>query len=75
MHSFTFYGKLKALCPETVVIPSQHSVMDLNTALVQLVPQLHGEPFLLASEKGMLHESDSLMGNESISIMPPFSGG
>ena len=75
MHSLIFYGKLKALCPETVVIPSQLSVMDLKTALVQLFPQLHGEPFLLASEKGMLHDSDSLMGNEAISVMPPFSGG
>jgi molybdopterin converting factor small subunit len=75
MHSLIFYGKLKNLCPETVLLPSQNSVEDLRKSLVDHFPQLHGEPFLLADEKGMLHDSDSLDGDESISIMPPFSGG
>jgi len=75
MHSLIFYGKLKNLCPESMLLPSQISVENLRTSLVEHFPQLHGEPFLLAGEKGMLHNSDSLNGNESISIMPPFSGG
>jgi molybdopterin converting factor small subunit len=75
MHSLIFYGKLKNLCPESMLLPSQISVEDLRKSLIEHFPQLHGEPFLLAGEKGMLHDSDSLNGNESISIMPPFSGG
>jgi hypothetical protein len=75
MHSLIFYGKLKNLCHETMILPSQNSVENLRTSLVEHFPQLHGEPFLLAGEKGMLHDSDSLDGDESISIMPPFSGG
>jgi hypothetical protein len=58
-----------------MILPSQNSVEHLRTSLVEHFPQLHGEPFLLAGEKGMLNDSDSLDGDESISIMPPFSGG
>jgi hypothetical protein len=38
-------------------------------------PVLNNEPFLLATAGKMLQADDSLIGNEDISIMPPFSGG
>jgi len=75
MHSITFYGKLKNYGVEIQSIPSQDSVKDLKMMILQRLPGLENEPFFLASEKGILKETDSLSGTESISIMPPFSGG
>jgi hypothetical protein len=75
MHSLIFYGKLTTLCPAVASIPTQRSVADLRTTLLNTFPVLNNEPFLLATAGKMLQADDSLIGNEDISIMPPFSGG
>ncbi|RDC57963.1 molybdopterin synthase sulfur carrier subunit [Pedobacter chinensis] len=70
------FGKISEFMEsQKMEIPDMSNTDELKTYLEQCFPKLVGMKYKLALNKNMVQTSQELKNNDTIAIMPPFSGG
>ncbi|WP_231424856.1 MULTISPECIES: MoaD/ThiS family protein [Pedobacter] len=69
------FGKISEFINNQKLSIDVESTDDLKTHLEKIFPQLVGMKYKLALNKNIVQHNCAIKDNDSIAIMPPFSGG
>jgi molybdopterin synthase sulfur carrier subunit len=69
------FGQIAEITGSTDLQMQAEDSMSLRQALIQQFPQLRDKKFAIAVNKQLITENTSFNENDTIALLPPFSGG
>jgi len=70
------FGKIaEFITPQRLILEKINDTDSLKSHLEQIFPKLRGMKYKLALNKTVLQYNEQLNQNDSVAVMPPFSGG
>jgi molybdopterin synthase sulfur carrier subunit len=69
------FGQIAEITGSTDLQMQAEDSMSLRQTLIQQFPQLRDKKFAIAVNKQLITENTSFNENDTIALLPPFSGG